>query len=373
MAKVLVSGCYDLLHAGHVVFFETAAKYGDLYVCIGSDENVRLLKGRAPRFSQDERLYMVQSVKFVKHARVATGSGLLDFEPDIDQIRPDIFIVNEDGASDEKEDLCRRKCVRYLVLQRTPKEGLPARSSTNVKASMQPPYRLCLAGGWLDQPFVSKHHAGPVVVVQIEPTREFNLRSGLATSTRQHWRKIWDSQVLADDPTELARLLFGYENPPGTQYVAGSQDAIGLTHPGVNRLHYDGAYWPARIDSCVDPQICRWLESSIRLIELFERPPGYDPLGKQQLSAAGVRKLACAGEDCWNAIQARDIKRFGQSLTDTHRAWAEILPLTTNPKIDQSLKALGGFGSITTGCGGGYAIVATDCDIPNGFGVKVRR
>jgi glycerol-3-phosphate cytidylyltransferase-like family protein len=355
------------------VFFETAAKYGDLYVCIGSDENVRLLKGRAPKFSQDERLYMVQSVKFVKHARIATGSGLLDFEPDIDDIRPDIFIVNEDGASEDKRKLCEAKGVEYLVLPREPKEGLPARSSTAVKASLQPPYRLCLAGGWLDQPFVSKFHSGPVIVVNIHPTREFNLRSGMATSTRQHWLKLWPHKVLGDDHLELAKLLFGYENPPGTQYVAGSQDAIGLTHPGVSRLFYEGGYWPLLIDSCVDPEICDWLENSIREVELFERPHGYDPLVKQNLSIAGVRKLALAGEDCWNAIQARDIRKFGQSLTDTHRAWAEILPLTTNAKIDESLKALGGYGSIATGCGGGYAIVATDKEIQKSFRVRVRR
>jgi len=66
--RVLVSGCYDLLHAGHIVFFETASKYGDLYVCIGSDANIRMLKSAAPRFTQDERLYMVQVCRFVHHA-----------------------------------------------------------------------------------------------------------------------------------------------------------------------------------------------------------------------------------------------------------------------------------------------------------------
>ena len=34
--KVFVSGCYDLLHSGHVEFFRQAAEYGDLYVGIGS-------------------------------------------------------------------------------------------------------------------------------------------------------------------------------------------------------------------------------------------------------------------------------------------------------------------------------------------------
>ena len=80
--KVLVSGCFDLLHAGHITFFETAAQHGDLYVCLGSDVNIRLLKGHAPRFTQAERLYLVQSVKYVHHASIASGSGMLDFEPD---------------------------------------------------------------------------------------------------------------------------------------------------------------------------------------------------------------------------------------------------------------------------------------------------
>ena len=150
----------------------------------------------------------------------------------------------------------------------------------------------------------------------------------MATSTRNLWTTIFRYGILEDQPEDLAKLLFGYENPPGTKYIAGSQDAIGLTHPGVNRLYYDGEYWPKRIDSCVDDDICTWLENSIRLVELFERPPGYDPLAQQNLSAEGAKGLGQAGDDCWNAILRKDIAGFGKALTDTHRAWAELLPLT---------------------------------------------
>ena len=115
------------------------------------------------------------------------------------------------------------------------------------------------------------------------------MRSGLATSTRNLWTTIFRYGILEDQPEDLAKLLFGYENPPGTKYVAGSQDAIGLTHPGVNRLYYDGEYWPKRIDKCVDDDICAWLENSIQLVELFERPPGYDPLAKQNLTTEGAK------------------------------------------------------------------------------------
>ena len=381
--KVMVSGCYDLLHAGHITFFETAAEYGDLYVCIGADDNIRRLKDHAPKFSQDERLYMVQSLRFVTDARVSSGTGMLDFEPDMAEIKPDIFVVNEDGSTEGKRELCERYGVEYVVLPRTPKPGLPARSSTDVKASLgdearwqelgELPYRICLAGGWLDQPWVSEIYPGPVVTVNIHPTREFNLRSGMATSSRNAWKTIKDYNVFPDDPVQLGRLLFGYENPPGTKYVSGSQDHLGLTLPGVNRLYYTGEHWPAQIDSTTDEGICQWLQESLTLVELFERPAGYDPLKEQNISLEGVRRLAEAGQMCWEAILAKDIKQLGTALTGTHNAWAEILPLTTNKQIEAEMAKYPCYGRVTSGCGGGYIVMATDKEIPDGFHPHVRR
>jgi cytidyltransferase-like protein len=378
--KVLVSGCYDLLHAGHITFFETASQYGDLYVCVGADENILRLKNHAPRFTQEERVYMVGACRYVTHARVSSGSGMLDFEPDMAEIKPHYFVVNEDGVTDGKRALCAKHGVRLVVLPRTPKPGLPARSSTEVKASLSEemsheelPYRICMAGGWMDQPFVSQYHPGSVVVVNIHPTREFNLRSGMATSTRNLWQRIQTYNLYPDDPVELARLLFGYENPPGTKYVSGSQDHLGLTMPGANRLSYNGEYWPESIDSTVDDDICDWIEKSIVLVELFARPPGYDPLTKQNITTEGVGRLGAAGDLCWEAILQKDIRKLGKALTDTHNAWAEILPLTTNDEINAELDSYPCYGRITSGCGGGYIVLATEDDVPGGFRIKVRR
>lgn len=381
--KVLVSGCYDLLHGGHIAFFETASQYGDLYVCVGSDENVRVLKGHDTRFSQAERVYMVGACRYVTHARVSSGWGMLDFEPDMAEIRPDYFVVNEDGLTDGKRALCEKYGVELIVLPRIPKPGLPPRSSSAVKATLaddadraaadELPYRLCMAGGWMDQPFVSKHHPGSVVVVNIHPTREFNLRSGMATSTREIWKRLQPYRLFAEDPVELARLLFGYENPPGTKYISGSQDHLGLTMPGANRLYYDGRYWPERIDSTVDDGICDWIEQSIVLVELFSRPPGYDPLSRQNITTEGAARLGAAGDLCWEAILQKDIRKLGKSLTDTHNAWAEILPLTTSDEINAELDSYACYGRITSGCGGGYIVLATEEDVPGGFRIKVRR
>lgn len=131
--KVLVSGCFDLLHAGHVRFFETAAAYGDLYVCLGADATIAQLKGRPPQFSQDERQYIVGALSAVHEARVSRGSGYLDFEPEFEAVRPDIFVVNQDGDRPEKRALAQRYGADYVVLPRTPREGLPERSSSAIK------------------------------------------------------------------------------------------------------------------------------------------------------------------------------------------------------------------------------------------------
>ena len=129
--KVIVTGCFDWLHSGHVRFFEEVSQLGNLYVVVGHDDNLRLLKGEGhPLFSQDERRYMVQSIRFVKQALISTGHGWMDAEPEVEKIKPDIYTVNEDGDKPEKREFCKVHGLEYVVLKRTPKEGLPRRVGT---------------------------------------------------------------------------------------------------------------------------------------------------------------------------------------------------------------------------------------------------
>jgi cytidyltransferase-like protein len=132
--RVIVTGCYDWLHSGHIRFFEEASQYGDLYVVVGHDANVRLLKGEGhPLFGQEQRRYMVGSVRYVTQALIATGMGWLDAEPEITRIQPHAYIVNEDGDKPEKRAFCTARGVEYVILERTPKEGLPRRASTDLR------------------------------------------------------------------------------------------------------------------------------------------------------------------------------------------------------------------------------------------------
>ena len=132
--KVLVTGCYDWFHSGHVRFFEEASEYGDLYVVVGSDANVALLKGEGhPLFKQDERRYIAQSIRFVTQALISTGTGWMDAAPEIARIRPDIYLVNEDGDKPEKRVFCAEHGLDYVVLERLPKAGLSRRTSTDLR------------------------------------------------------------------------------------------------------------------------------------------------------------------------------------------------------------------------------------------------
>lgn len=132
--KVIATGCYDWFHSGHVRFTEEASAYGDLYVCIGHDANIHLLKGEGhPLLPEAERRYVLGSIKFVKQALVTTGSGWVDADPEIKRLKPDIYVVNEDGDKGGKREYCAKLGIEYLVLKRTPAPGLPQRSSTDLR------------------------------------------------------------------------------------------------------------------------------------------------------------------------------------------------------------------------------------------------
>jgi cytidyltransferase-like protein len=373
--KVLVSGCYDLLHGGHIAFFKIASAYGDLYVSLGRDENLFMLKGKKPFFSEMERLYIVKSIRYVHDAFLVSGTGMLDFEPDLRRLKPDIFIVNSDGHTPEKELLCQELGVEYIVLDRIPEQGLPPRSSSGTKREMRFPYRLCLAGGWIDQPWVSEIHPGSVVVAQIWPDMDFDYRSGLATSSRDCAIKLWGNQYPEGNPPENAKLLFGAENPPGTKYVSGSQDHLGLLMPGINRLYYNGGYWPERIDSAIDPSTCDWLSQVIHMVKLKPRPEGYDPLQEMHLEKSFIRELGEAGNLCWESILRKEITGLGKSMTDTFLSWKKILPNTVPDSIlkEVETKFLSNYpGAVTSGSGGGYVIVVSEKPVEGAIKVRVR-
>ena len=372
---VMVSGCYDLLHAGHIAFFKTAAQYGKLHVYVGQDKNIKLLKGKAPYFSQQERKYMVGAVRFVEEAHIASGSGMLDFAPDMEELKPDIFVVNHDGFTPEKKELCEKNGVQLIVLDRIPENGLPARSSSGSKKELKFPYRVCLAGGWMDQPWISKKHPGSCVVAQIWPTIDFNDRSGMATSSRAVGIELWGDQYPEGDPLRNAQLLFGAENPPGSEYISGSQDHIGLLVPGVSRLDYNGSFWPSHIENTVDAETCEWLSEVLHFTPLQPRPVGYNPILEKNLNTGAIKRLGESGEKCYEAILKRDVQMLGESMKESYLAWHEILPYTVPDWVMEEMQK-NYFpyysGAITSGSGGGYIVFPSEKKVEGTVKIKVR-
>ena len=327
--KVFVSGCYDLLHSGHVEFFRQAAEYGDLYVGIGSDKTIEGYKHHKTVYSEQERLFMVKSIRYVKEAYINQGNGVLDFLPTLDIVKPDILVVNSDGGSDAKKKVCEERGIQYVVLQRDPHEGLTARSSTELKKTeCQIPTRIDIAGTWIDQPYVSQYAPGWAITASIEPTFEIRERCGLSTSTRNVIRRIWPYQLPNMEPETLARLVFCFENHPEREdgIISGAQDAIGICIPGVCRHWYDNHFWPEKIEICNDEKVLSWLENHLVMIPMEPRQPGCSVVEGKDVTEPKVRALAGAAENCWNAMIAMDLEAFAKAYKASFDAQVAMFP-----------------------------------------------
>jgi hypothetical protein len=247
------------------------------------------------------------------------------------------------------------------------------------------PNRLQLAGGWIDQPFVSRHNPRPpgsMVVVQIEPNFCPMDRSGIASGTRAVAMKIWNGKLPNRPCEELVRELYAAENR-GKAEPSGSQDMVGLVYPGVNRLDYDfkihGGIFPAHIASLNSARHARWLDNILHLLPIEPRPDGYSPLGIKNLDPKWVAKLGQSGKDCYDAIVKMNAKQLGASFNLNMKCWEALMPHTVrHPALRVELMPIlkayqeQYFGAMFSGCGGGYLLVVSNEPVPGAFKVKTR-
>ncbi len=387
MKKVFVSGCYDLLHSGHVEFFRQAAQYGELYVGIGSDKTILHYKNHKTVYSEQERLFMVKSIKYVKDAYINAGRGILDFIPTLDIVKPDILVVNSDGGSDSKRKVCEERGIEYIVLERDPHEGLEARSSTELKKSpCLIPTRLDLAGTWIDQPYVSCHAPGWALTISLEPSFEIRDRCGLSTSTRNVIKRIWPYQLPNMDPETLARLVFCFENHPEREdgIISGAQDAIGICVPGLCRHYYDNHFWPDKIETCEDEVVLSWLENHLCMIPMEPRKPGCSVIEGMDITKTKVEALAKAADDCWEAIMNTDLEAFAKAYNDSFNAQVAMFPAMIQGCVQEYIDKYSAMDDVLAwkmpGAGGGgyLACVVNDTEKfcekhPEAIKLKIRR
>jgi hypothetical protein len=247
------------------------------------------------------------------------------------------------------------------------------------------PYRIALSGGWIDQPYVSKHNPSPpgsMVVVAVEPQFRWMDRSGICGSTREIALKLWNNQLPNEPPEKLVRQLYEAENK-GKAEPSGSQDMIGIIYPGINRLDYDfnvhGGILPAHIESNNDPDVASWLSDVIHIIPVGPRPDGYNPLGRKNFAPEWVARLGQSGKDCFEAIVNKNLEGLGAAMNECMLCWHKILPdIVEHPTLKIDLLALLEFyqsnypGAMYSGCGGGYLYVASNEPVPGSFRMKVR-
>lgn len=247
------------------------------------------------------------------------------------------------------------------------------------------PYRVALAGGWIDQPFVSRHNPAPpgsMVVFAVEPSFRFMDRSGFATGTREVARQLWGGRLPRRNLSRLVQELYEAENR-GKAEPSGSQDMIGLIYPGINRLDYDfhanGGIFPVHIESLNDPRVARWLENVFHILPVAPRPAGYNPLGRKNLDRKWVVRLGRSGGDCFAAIRRRDLQALGASMNECMKCWAALLPhVVRHPTLTVDLPVLLRAyqsrypGAMYSGCGGGYLFVVSEEPVPGAFKVRIR-
>ena len=247
------------------------------------------------------------------------------------------------------------------------------------------PNRLQLAGGWIDQPFMSRLNLeapGSMVVVSLEPTFRVMDRSGCASGTRAVATKLWKGKLPRRPAAQLVRELYAAENR-GKAEPSGSQDMIGLIYPGVSRLDYDysveGGVFPAQIETLTEPRSIHWLEKVLHVLPIEPRPVGYSPLGRKRLEPRWIARLGRTGRACFEAIRRRDLAALGVSLNETMRCWERLLPqVVRHPLIKVDLMGLLRAyqerypGAMYSGCGGGYLLVVADEPVPGAFNVSIR-
>lgn len=192
MKRIFVSGCYDIIHAGHLQFFEEARALGDhLTVSFASEDVLWHHKQRRSSIPDAHKKVLLEGLRMVDEVIVGTDTDHgLDFKSYFLEAKPDMLVVTEDDQyGDLKRELCEQVGAAYYVLPKTPPKFTPVSTSGIVKwvkAPTEAPLRVDFAGGWLDVPrharegaFVVNCAISPMVSLR---AWDYEKRSGLGGS-----------------------------------------------------------------------------------------------------------------------------------------------------------------------------------------------
>ena len=159
--------------------------------------------------------------------------------------------------------------------------------------------------------------------------------------------------------------------------MSGSQDAIGIVFPGLNRLDYArGEYWPEKITTVDDPVVLDWIEQHLWFITLPPREGNFNVLDKTDISTEKAMALAKAADEVWDAVQAKDTQKSGKAFKASFDAQVAMFPLMKSNTVSDTIelykhKALGW--KLAGAGGGGYLVLVSENPIENAIRIRIRR
>ena len=380
--KVMVAGCFDLLHASHVVFLNKAAELGDLYVSLGSDQSIVRQKNKSPTYTQTERKYLLENLRNVKWVGIVEDPSPLGFVEHLESVRPDLFVINEDGDTPEKRDACSRFGVEYRVFPRDHFDPSNPTSTTQISTGDFIPTRISLCSGFMDNPAFNgstSQGVGNLVVIPVEPIPGMHERSGMATSTMKTVRKYFGCRL----PTiygidRLAEIIFCLENPPHKRgYISGTLDARGILGHGVSMFSYRATkYFPHEIETLQDESTLQWLERHVYLRHSWDRP--VDCIVTVRHDHPDFQ-MHCdlmheASLECWEAIRRHDAVALAAAIAKSHASQCAIVENHCPPRLHDFIAAEGRAGAMVMGAGGGGYVLFVGEELPaDAICVRIKR
>ncbi|MCH7568443.1 MAG: adenylyltransferase/cytidyltransferase family protein [Nanoarchaeota archaeon] len=129
---VFVSGCFNLLHPGHVYFLNKAKEFGDILVVAIADDNITKHK-RVPIINHKQRKYMIKNLKCVDYV-ISEENEMPpeNIKTIVKNLLPDIWVTIEDNpnlASYQK--IARENNIEFIILERN-NEGIFNISTTEI-------------------------------------------------------------------------------------------------------------------------------------------------------------------------------------------------------------------------------------------------
>lgn len=384
---VFATGCYDILQSGHAVFFNQCKSYGDiLIVGVGKDETLRQLKGPGrPVNPENNRVYLVAAMEDVNYAVLnddEIGDGKIDFKNVLTQLRPDIFIVNDDDSSIEpKQALCDKLGVKIeFVTREVPEELMPTSTSNiinKINYSLKAPLRIDFSGGWADVPYIMDGKKGYVSNVAIRPLVEykggkFNFSgyprgSGLSTSTAAKLLEMLNSKTYNAEPKSLANIaedLFNLENQ-GLQWFIGRQDQYGIVYGGFHCFEFGNDY-AKPLDFDISQETLEKFRSNLLLLHTSESrnaQAAVEEVYKNYKTANGqkaISELVTLGYEFARTLEKEEFDNCAKIIEHNWNAQKLLAPSSTTPKLDKMYayaKDNGALGGKLCGAGGGGAFL----------------